>query len=283
MIAGLVAEKAAGMPLWQVLTQRIFGPVGITSATNIDERGLPQADPTGYFRYALGPPRPAPKEGPGWLFAAGEIAMTPADLAKWDISMIKRTVLSPASYDALQTEIRLKNGADTGYGLGVDVGVLSGHRQLEHTGEVSGFTAENIVLPDDAAAVVVLTNQDAAPAASMIGQQVRALLLPPRAPVDQSRNELVKRVFDDLRRGRIDRTLFTDNANAYFTDQALADYKSSLEPLGEYSTLAATGVSSRGGMVYRGFLVRFAGRTVALSIFEMPDGKFEQFLAIARN
>ena len=43
-------------------------------------------DPLGYFRYALGPLRPAPEEGAGWMFAAGELAMTPADLAKWDIS-----------------------------------------------------------------------------------------------------------------------------------------------------------------------------------------------------
>ena len=30
----------------------------------------------------------------------------------------------------------------------------------------------------------------------------------------------------------LDRTLFTANANSYFTDQAIADYKSSLAPLG---------------------------------------------------
>ena len=36
-------------------------------------------------------------------------------------------------------------------------------------------------------------------------------------------------------------------------------------------------------MIYRGFSVRFATRTVALSIFEMPDGKFEQFLVVARD
>ena len=34
-----------------------------------------------------------------------------------------------------------------------------------------GFVAENIVLPDDKIAVVVLTNQDASEAASGIGRQ----------------------------------------------------------------------------------------------------------------
>ena len=157
--------------------------------------------------------------------------MTPADLAKWDISMLKRTVLNAASYDALASEVRLKSGAGTSYGLGVSVNVVAGHRQIEHSGEVSGFTAENIVLPDDNIAIVVLTNQDAASAASVIGQEIRALLLPQNATGgDQARNALVKRVFDDLRQGKIDRSLFTDNANAYFTDQALTDYASSLPP-----------------------------------------------------
>ena len=59
-----------------------------------------------YLRYALGPLRPAPKEGRGWMFAAGELAMTAHDLAKWDISMIDQTILKPASYRALETEVR---------------------------------------------------------------------------------------------------------------------------------------------------------------------------------
>lgn len=283
VIAGLVAEKAAGIPLWQFLTHRIFTPLGITTATNIDERGLPAGDPIGYFRYALGPPRPAPKEGPGWLFAAGEIAMTASDLAKWDLSMINRTVLSKASYETLGTEVRLKSGAGTGYALGVSVSFVNGHRQIEHNGEVSGFTAENIVLPDDGAAVVVLTNQDAASAAGLIGQGVRSLLLPQNSNASPTRDALVKRVFDDLRQGKIDRSLFTDNCNAYFTDQALADYAASLRPLGQYSSITPTAVRSRGGMIYRGYLVRFPTKSVALSIFEMPDGKLEQFLVEARQ
>ena len=43
--------------------QRVFTPLGMTSVTNTDAHALPPADPQGYFRYALGPLRPAPKEG----------------------------------------------------------------------------------------------------------------------------------------------------------------------------------------------------------------------------
>ena len=91
VIAGAIVEKVSGMPLMQLLTERVFTPLQMKSVTNTDANKLPPSDPSGYFRYALGPLHPAPKEGHGWMFAAGELAMTPEDLAKWDISMIDQT------------------------------------------------------------------------------------------------------------------------------------------------------------------------------------------------
>ncbi|HVB38246.1 MAG TPA: serine hydrolase domain-containing protein, partial [Vicinamibacterales bacterium] len=280
VIAGLIVAKAAGMPLWPFLQQHVFGPLGMTSVRNSDEHALPQSanDPIGYYRHALGPARPAPIAGSGWMFAAGELAMTAGDLAKWDISMIDQTVLKPASYREMETEVRLKNGVGTHYGLGVHVAMVNGHREIEHSGEVSGFTSENIVLPDDRIAVAVLTNQDAASAGAQIGRRVVSALLQHDSPRDQQRNALIRKVFDGLRQGRIDRTRFTANANAYFDAQALHDYAASLAPLGPVQSVTPTTVGERGGMTYRGFQVKFAKKTVVVSVYEMPDGKFEQFL-----
>src|SRR5439155_4732251 len=119
------------------LTKNIFTPLQMKSVMNIDQEKLTQTDATGYTRYALGPPRVAPKEGKGWLFAAGELAMPASDLAKWDIAMIEQKVLKPESYHAVQTEMLLKNGRATGYGLGIGIGVNHAHRELSHGGEVS--------------------------------------------------------------------------------------------------------------------------------------------------
>ena len=141
VIAGLIVEKASGEPLLQFLSEHIFVPLGMKSVMNIDQNRLTETDATGYLRYALGPPRLAPKEGKGWLFAAGELAMPAEDLARWDISMIDQTVLKPASYAQMETEVQLKNGLGTHYGLGVHVGQQFGQRQIDHGGEVSGFTA----------------------------------------------------------------------------------------------------------------------------------------------
>ena len=96
--------------------------------------------------------------GRGWLFAAGELAMTAHDLALWDQSLLSRSALKPESYREMFTEVKLKDGKGTHYGLGVGVGELDGHRDVSHGGEVMGFVADNEVLVDEGVAVAVLTN-----------------------------------------------------------------------------------------------------------------------------
>src|SRR5271167_2134821 len=103
--------------------------------------------------------------------------MPATELAKWDIGIMDEKLMKPESYRTMETDVTLRNGLGTQYGLGVFVRDRQGHRMLEHGGEVSGFTAENIIFPDDKAAVVVLTNEDAIDAASTIGRKVAMLLL----------------------------------------------------------------------------------------------------------
>ena len=55
------------------------------------------------------------------MFAAGELAMTAYDLALWDDSLMNETILKPESYNEMFTEVKLKDGKGTAYGLGVEV------------------------------------------------------------------------------------------------------------------------------------------------------------------
>ena len=277
VIAGLIVEQASGTPFFQFVRQRILQPLGLQSAVDFDAKGPAAIEPVGYMRYGLGPLRPAPSTGPGWMYAAGELAMTAADLARWDISIIDQSLLRPASYRTLETTVLLANGVSSGYGLGIDVGLESGHRTLSHGGEVAGFTAENLVFPDDSAAVVVLTNQDAAPAAGAIAQQIGRTLFTTEDAATGARTALARRILVGLQQGSIDRSLFTANANAYFSPQALADFASSLGPLGAPQSFVQTGQQYRGGMLERSYRVTFVGRTLRVWTYELPDGKLEQY------
>ena len=280
VIAGLIVEKAAGKPLWSLLQEKVFGPLGMKSITNTDEAKLPSSDPTGYMRYALGPLHPAPKEGKGWMFAAGELAMTAEDLARWDISLINQTVLKPESYRQMETDVLVTDGAGTGYGLGVDVGSKNGHRYLGHGGEVSGFVSQNTVFPDDHAAVVVLTNQDAIGAAGQIADKIGDTFF---APAASSSTTIAKQVFLDLQQGKIDRSLFTSNCNAYFDDTSLRDHAASLGPLGRVQEFELVRESLRGGMIHRTYRVKLDARAVGVNSYWMPDGKLEQYIVTPRD
>jgi D-alanyl-D-alanine carboxypeptidase len=288
VIAGRIVEIVGGKPLMEQIQERIFRPLEMTRVFNSDASRLPQNDPTGYYQHALGPLRPAPAEGQGWMFAAGELAMPASDLALWDISLMNRSLLAPASYDEMFREVRLKDGSGTRYGLGVEVGQRKGHRVVFHSGEVSGFVSMNEVYPDDKMSVTVLTNEDASSAAGLLSRKIAALLLDESEHVAEKTNDATaaaeKRaldIFTGLQNGKLDRSQLTDLCNAYFTDEAVNDFATSLKPLGAPSSFRQVNEEKRGGMTLRVFDVSFPNRQVRVTVYEEPDGKLEQYLVIA--
>ena len=277
VIAGMIIEKVAGMPVVDFLRREIFTPLHLGSVAIIDGAALGPGDAQRYRRFALGPARPAPKEGAGWLFAMAELAMTPADLARWDISVMNRTILTPASYHTQQTEIVLENGVATGYGLGVDVAMADGRRVISHSGEVSGFTAQNSIYPDDSTAVVVLVNLDATGAPGMLARGIAGVLFGSGDEQSREATARARRIFVGLQHGSIDRSLFSANANAYFSKEAIADFASSLGPLGPPTEVTQARQSLRGGMTFRAFRIKCGDQALSLSTFTLPDGKVEQY------
>ena len=284
MIAGLIVEKASGMPFWQFLDTRVLQPAKLKNVLNLDT-DRERMEPKGYMRNALGPLRPAILEAPGWYFADGELSMPVETLLEWDISVMNQTLLKPVSYAAFETEMKLKDGTGTHYGLGVDVNVRDGHRVVSHTGEVGGFVAANAIFPDDKLAIAVLTNQEASPAASAILRAITPLLLPSAAGADHPTGEAqVKSVLSGLQQGKIDRILFTPDCNFYFSKETIGDFQSSLSPLGDVRTVAQTGEQLRGGMTFRTFMVAFGGGTnLLVTTYTTTDGKLEQFLVEGRT
>jgi D-alanyl-D-alanine carboxypeptidase len=278
-IAGRIVEKVTGGPFFEFLSKRILQPLGMTTAINLAEQTMGPQDAAGYTRFALGPLRPAPTEGRGWLFAAGELAMTAHDLALWDISLMEHKLLTPGSIEAMTTPARLRNGTPTDYALGVGVTDADGHPKWQHGGAVSGFVSLNTVWPDRKAAVVVFANEDGATATGAVARGLAPLLLAEAEDPNAARAlEQARRIFDALAEGKIDRSLLTPDANAFFTEQVLGDASASLKAQGPLVSLKQTSVELRGGMTYRHFEVKFKDKSLHLSTLTMPDGKLEQYL-----
>jgi CubicO group peptidase (beta-lactamase class C family) len=279
VIAGRIVETVSGQKLMDFLKARVFHPLGMASAVDADT-GMTKSDAVPHMRYALGPVRLETPAAPGWLFAAGELSMSASDLARWDIGMMDHKLLSPAGYSAQQTSVTLADGQDSHYGLGVDVLQWGPHRILEHGGEAVGFLSDNIVAPDDGAAIVVFDNADFADAQNTIARKVLALVLPDAKPDEgQSGAARAKVLFDMLRAGRIDRSQFTVNGNFYFTPTAIADYHTSLAPLGEPRSIVQKSSKLRGGFTAEVYSVTYPNRTLTIVLRAEPGqgGKIEQF------
>ena len=278
VIAGSLVQKLTGETPFQFLQQHVFAPLGIADVYDTNLHALPATDARGYSRFALGPLRPSEKEGVNWMFGAGELAMTAGDLAKWDIAMVDQTLLQPTSWKAMQTEVVLNDGLAAGYGLGVFVGSMDGRRMISHDGEVMGFTAGNYVFPDDRVAVVVQTNQDAVGTFRTIGMGIAKALFDVRDPAANESLEQAEAIFANLQKGKIDRSLFTDDANSYFDATGLHDYQASLAPLGKPDAFTIRSARKRGGMQMRSYTATFGDKKLGITTYLLPDGKIEQYI-----
>jgi len=280
VIAAAIVERVAGTSFIDFRRQRIFTPLKMTSAADLNTNALETTDAQPLLRNALGPLRVAPKEAPGWLFGAGQLAMTAHDLSLWNIAVMNRAVLRPSSYTTQQTEVRLSTGAATGYGLGVTVSVQGGRRRIAHGGAVSGYTSTSVIYPDDRASIVVFTNiyPGGSGAADRIASQIANVILPAAATAGNDSRDVARRIYDGLTKGIIDRALFTPAANAYFTQEVLADYAGSLAPLGAPAEFAPAGESQRGGMTIRIYRIRAGSVLMSLTMMTLPDGRIDQYI-----
>ena len=285
VLAGQIFEKVSGENLVRFLDAKIFRPLAMTSAVDCSVDKSPE-DAVAYTRFVLGPPRPSLREGHGWFFGAGELCMTPTDLAKWDIAFLSRRILSARSYEEFTHEVRLADGDRTHYALGLHVGTFDDTIPvISHSGEVAGFLALNRVFPTRHAAVVVLSNQDAVDLTGPVGDEISRWILEPdyrnqAAPASPAEIAQVTAMIKGLQQGHIDRSLLTSNNKFYFTDAALHDIEASLAPLGALKSVTRQRQSLRGGMTYREYRAQFEKSTLAITVYVTPDGHYEQFLIL---
>ncbi len=293
VLAALIVEKASGQRFHDFLWQNVITPLKLQGVLDLDTDRA-QLQVRGYERHALGPLRPAILEAPGWYYGDAELAMPVATLLAWDESIVHRTLLKPASYDAIETEFHLKDGTGSGYGLGVQVKRLpSGKRLIFHSGEVGGFVSSNVVALDQDICFAALTNEEAH-SAVLVTDALAPLLTgtrgtaeqaagaksppPPSAATVQAEAQ-AQTILTSLQEEDLDPALFTGDANFYFSPETMADYSQTLAPLSAVRSVQQTSEELRGGMTFREFTVKFdKGDPLRLSTYTTSSGILEQFI-----
>lgn len=175
-LLGFIVEAASGRRYWEFVGERIFRPVGMTSAGDRDPRNVIRHRAEGYEweggrlvgrDYDLTD-----------VFSAGAVVSNVRDLVKWEAALSAGRVLKPSSLEQVWTPVRLNNGKTHPYGLGWYVETLRGRRVIRHTGQTAGFAASLARYPEDRLVVVVLCNLGTIGLAGRIGQQVAKLYAP---------------------------------------------------------------------------------------------------------
>ena len=288
-ILGRVLERVGGKSLGTLLDERIFRPVGMRQT--MYEPTRPERRANGYVSWALGDMEPALLEGSGWIGAPGGIWSTAADIARWDLALMRPGFLTPASREVLFGERILRDGTPTGYAGGLSVGQNLGRTIFQHGGATSGFSATNVFIPADTAAVVILSNTDqnisAGPFARMVSPPRTATAAAPRrsqtpmtppTPRGPGAVAMASHFFNDLQRGRVDRATLSADYTAFLTPARVQQASRTLAPLGEVTAAELLGVSERGGMQVARVRLTVGGRTVNTLMYRRPDGIIEQYL-----
>ena len=154
-----VIARVSGKP-WEVfLTERVFGPMGMSATRTTTTTALVPGRARGYTWQSDKYQNAAEFLA---LRPSGAFLSTVRDLARWDAALYQDRVLTKASRDEMWKPTRLSGGDMSGYGFGWEIDSVDRHRRVHHGGSLPGFRAEMARFPDDRLTVIVLTNADGA-------------------------------------------------------------------------------------------------------------------------
>jgi len=150
-LLGHLIETISSQSCADFLRQTIFDPLGMNDTGVDDNTAILPRRAKGYLRLS-GSTINAPFISMSFVFGAGDLYSTTADLLKWNRGLWGGKILSPASLTTM-TAPCLGN-----YALGLVVEVKGGRRVIHHGGDINGFNSMLACYPDDDLTVIVLGN-----------------------------------------------------------------------------------------------------------------------------
>jgi CubicO group peptidase (beta-lactamase class C family) len=197
MTAGYIAGQLNGTSWEDAITQRIFKPLGMTG-TNFSELetqnsadfGQPYRKGSDLKAELKRIPFDAQCPNRCAMGPAGEINSNVTDMSKYLLFHMNhgkvdgKQLLSENNSVQMQIPQMVIQGAspykemgDTSYGMGFMISSYRGHKEVEHGGNIDGFSANLAFLPGERIGVVVLTNLDGNPVPNIVTMSVFDRLL----------------------------------------------------------------------------------------------------------
>lgn len=155
---GIIIGKAAGKFYGDYLKERVFAPLGMTTARIITEEDIVLNRAAGY-RLVNGTIKNQEWVSPSINTTAdGSMYVTALDMAKWEAGLNEGKLLKKEYYDMMWAPTRLNDGTVENYGFGWSIDSVNGKRILEHNGSWQGFECTIKRYPEKKISVVVFAN-----------------------------------------------------------------------------------------------------------------------------
>ncbi|MGH2502438.1 MAG: serine hydrolase domain-containing protein [Ktedonobacterales bacterium] len=181
-LLGMVIERLSGVSYGAFIRERIFAPLGMASSCYLEPHAVVAQRAEGYATRDSG--------GKGFArarsmsttlqYAAGALASTAADLARWDLALRAGNLLDHATLAEMLAPTRLsagpRAGQTVGYGMGWGLWGYRGRAAHGHAGGVPGYTSSYVRFDHEDLAIIVLANRNLFDCAGL-AEPIAALLL----------------------------------------------------------------------------------------------------------
>ena len=178
LLAGLIVERASGQPYREFLSERILSPLELTRTT------MGRAPGNAACGYKDG--QPVPPWDLDTMPGTGDIWSTTGDLTTFTAALHSGELVAASSLRAMCTAHAALDDDDegeprlttTGYGYGMFTGTFAGHAACYHPGDNPGYQSFACWIPDRAASIVVLVNDEAVGITGLLRQLLPTALEP---------------------------------------------------------------------------------------------------------
>ncbi len=258
VLLGILIHKVSGQFYGDFLQERVFRPLGMTTARIISEAYI-IPNRSGGYRLVKGELKNQEWVSPTLNTTAdGALYLTVYDMAKWDAALYTEKLIKKSNLEQMWTPVKLNNGKTYPYGFGWSMNEVRGHHIIEHGGAWQGFKSQISRYVDDRLTVVVFANLSQANPAR-IAHGVAAIYNPELAPLPPVAIEdkepqvtaLAREIIAKAALGTLESGIFTAEAWPEISRSAaqVAAFLKTLGPLNGIELLERT--EQEGNRVYR--------------------------------